>query len=80
MYISQGSETEKEDDLVVVSFSRKDAKEVLAHENDSMVIKVQTYDCSVKRVLVDLGSSVNVLYLDAFNYMTFNMAGQVSTL
>src|ERR1044072_4163901 len=36
----------------VITFSGEDAKEVLSHENDPMVIEVQIRDCGVKRVLI----------------------------
>src|ERR1051325_4817250 len=37
-----------------------------------MVIKVQIRDCGVKRVLVDPGSSTNVMYWEAFKGMDFD--------
>lgn len=45
---------------------------VLAHENNSMIIKVQIHDWSVKRVLIDLGSSTDILYWDAFKGMNMD--------
>lgn len=46
----------------MISLSIKDSEEVLAHENDPMVIKVQIWDWIIKRVLIDPNSSINVLY------------------
>lgn len=60
--------------MVEINFSRKYVEGVLAHENDTMVIKVQIYDWSVKRVLVDSGSSLDVSYWDAFKGMNFEIA------
>ena len=37
-----------------------------------MVIKVQIWDLSIKRVLVDPGSSADVLYWDSFKGMDFD--------
>lgn len=47
---------------VCVSFSKQDARGVLDYENDAMVIKVYIRKYSVKQVLIDLGSSTDVLY------------------
>lgn len=51
-----------------INFSYMDAKGVLTHEDedDLMVIILQMFDWSVKRVLVDPSSSINILYWDAF--------------
>ena len=57
-----------------MSFSKLDVVGIIAHENDLMVIKVQIRDWSVKRVLVDPGISVDVLYWEAFKGMQFDTA------
>lgn len=44
MHIEEKSSLEGKGDLVVISFSRKDSKGVLAQKNDPMVIKVQIRD------------------------------------
>lgn len=44
------------------TFSRKDGVRVLPHENDFMVIKVQLSNWEIKRVIIDVGYLVNVLY------------------
>ena len=44
----------------------------MAHEIDPIVIKVQIRYWSVKRVLVDPGSSADVLYWEAFKGMEFD--------
>lgn len=46
----------------VVSFSKTYSKGVLANENDPMVIKVCIKDWNVNRVLIDPGSSTDMLY------------------
>lgn len=63
MYLSKEiSSKEEEENSVAVSFSRRDLNDALAHENDSIVIKVQIHDLSVKWVLIDLDNYVDVLY------------------
>lgn len=52
--------------LTVISFSKKDSKWVLAHQDDPMIIKVYIKDWSIKRVLIDPRSSIDVVYWDAF--------------
>lgn len=47
-----------EEKSVAVSFSKRDSRDILAHENDSMVIKVQIHDWSIKRVLIDMKNSI----------------------
>lgn len=49
-----------------IHFTYKDVQGILAHEEDSMVINLQIFNWNVKRVLVDLGISVDVLYWDVF--------------
>ena len=69
MHVDQKMTDEPEDNPGTVTFSKKDAAGVLAHDNDPMVIKVQIRDWSIKRVLIDPGSSADVLYWDAFRGM-----------
>lgn len=49
-----------------ITLSRKDGVGVLPYENDFMVIKVQLSNWEIKRVLIDVGYLVDVLYWDAF--------------
>src|SRR3954469_9167837 len=70
MNVSQNDILESEVAVsTVVSFSKKDSKGVLAHENNPMVIKVYIKDWSIKRVLIDPVSFADVLYWDAFKGM-----------
>lgn len=59
---------------MAVSFSKWYSRDLLANENDMMVIKVKICDWSVKRVLIDSGSSNKVLYWDAFKGMGIDMS------
>lgn len=64
--------SDKEGRLIIIGFSRQNSEGVLAHENYSMVIKVQIHDLSVKRVLINQGSSTSILYWDAFKGMNMD--------
>lgn len=66
MHMSQNPSFEREEKPFVIGFSRQDSERVLMHENNPMVIKVQIHDWNVKKVLIDPGISVDILYWDAF--------------
>ncbi|XP_024636363.2 uncharacterized protein [Medicago truncatula] len=44
-----------------ITFSAKDFEQVIPHDDDPLVISVQLLNWEIKRVLVDTGSSANVL-------------------
>lgn len=50
-------------------FSYLDVKGVLPREDDPKVISLQIFVWDIKRVLIDLGSSDNVLYVDDFEIL-----------
>jgi hypothetical protein len=52
-----------------LSFSPKDVRGVVLHDDDPLVIQVQILNCDVKRVLIDSGSSGDIMYWDAFKAM-----------
>lgn len=52
---------------VNMTFYKEDALRLNPHDNDPTVIIVQHSNWDVKRVLIDLGSSADVLFRDAFN-------------
>jgi hypothetical protein len=52
-----------------LSFSPKDAQGVVPHDDDPLVIQVQIMNCDVKRVLIDSGSSADIMYWEAFKAM-----------
>lgn len=72
MHVSQKLFSGKEERYVAISFSRRDSKGVLAHENEKMVIKVQNHELSVKRVLIDPCSFVDILYQDTLKGMNMD--------
>jgi hypothetical protein len=57
-----------------LSFSLNDAQGVVPHDDDPLVIEVQILNCDVKRVLIDSGSSADIMYWDAFKAM--RLAGE----
>ncbi|GAU51689.1 hypothetical protein TSUD_415030, partial [Trifolium subterraneum] len=57
-----------------ISFSPSDGEGVFPHDDDPLVIQVQILNCDVKRVLIDSGSSANIMYWEAFKAM--QLAGE----
>jgi hypothetical protein len=57
-----------------LSFSPDDAKGVVPHDDDPLVIQIQILNCDVKRVLVNSGRSADIMYWDAFK--TMQLAGE----
>ncbi|GAU22857.1 hypothetical protein TSUD_282240 [Trifolium subterraneum] len=49
-----------------ILFNPEDARDVIPHDDDPLVIQVQILNCDVKRVLIDLGSSADILYWNAY--------------
>jgi len=60
----EGSEDQWESDLV---FTRADLRDVVPHDNDPMVISVVTAGRKMHRVLIDQGSSADVMFWSTFN-------------
>jgi hypothetical protein len=52
-----------------LSFTKEDKREVMPHDDDPLVIQVQILNCDVKRVLIDSGSSADIMYWEAFKAM-----------
>ncbi|GAU19014.1 hypothetical protein TSUD_193520 [Trifolium subterraneum] len=57
-----------------ISFSPSDGEGVFPHDDDPLVIQVQILNCDVKRVLIDSGSSIDIMYWEAFKAM--QLAGE----
>ncbi|XP_024626709.1 uncharacterized protein [Medicago truncatula] len=55
-----------------ITFSSKDFEQVIPHDDDPLVVSIQLLNWEIKRVLVDTGSSADVLYYDAFSKMGLN--------
>jgi hypothetical protein len=52
-----------------ISFTARDYKDVIPHDDDPMVVTLQIFKWDVKRVLIDPGSSADILYYDTFDRM-----------
>ena len=62
-------EAEAVDDVLDVdlTFTKADLRDAIPHDNDPVVISVVTAGRKVHRVLVDQGSSTNVMFWSSFN-------------
>jgi len=60
----QRSDQTPEPDLV---FTRTDLRDMVPHDNDLVVISVMTVGRKVYRVLIDQGSSADVMFWSTFN-------------
>ncbi|XP_056697791.1 uncharacterized protein [Spinacia oleracea] len=58
--------------LTPISFDESDAGDISDKHHDGLVISIPVGNCMVKRVLVDNGSSTNVMMLDAVKEMGLN--------
>lgn len=54
---------------VEISLTDEDLEGIHTPHDDAVVVVLQIANCEVKRVLVDNGSSTNILYYDAFEKM-----------
>ncbi|XP_043717769.1 uncharacterized protein LOC122665683 [Telopea speciosissima] len=52
-----------------ITFSNKDLVDIQSPHDDALVIKMIIANCTVARILVDNGSSADILYYDAFEKM-----------
>lgn len=50
-----------------ISFTAKEQENILALHHDTLVISPTVENCLVKRILVDNGSSTNIIFLAAYN-------------
>lgn len=58
-----------------IVFMKEDFEGIYPHENDPMVILAVSADYRVKRVLVDQGSSADILYWDTFEWLGLGKRG-----
>ena len=63
-----------------ITYFDTDAHAVLFPHNDTLVVTMHIENCRVSKILVDAGSSVNILYGGALDRMdTLEMARAIST-
>ncbi|XP_056698480.1 uncharacterized protein [Spinacia oleracea] len=58
--------------LTPISFDESDVGDISDKHHDGLVISIPVGNCMIKRVLVDNGSSTNVMMLDALKEMGLN--------
>ncbi|XP_028090068.1 uncharacterized protein LOC114290389 [Camellia sinensis] len=62
----KGGKTEEKN---VLNFSSRDLKRIQTPHNDALVVTLRVRDFDVKRILIDQGSSVEIMYYDAFKQL-----------
>ncbi|CAL8994056.1 unnamed protein product [Prunus brigantina] len=58
-----------------ITFSEEEEKGIIFPHSDPMIIRADIADFDVGRILIDTGSSVNVLFADAFNGLGIDPQG-----
>ena len=53
----------------IIGFSKEDARHLHHTHDDALVVRIRVGDYNTHRVLVDNGSSTNILYYPAFQQM-----------
>ncbi|XP_074283495.1 uncharacterized protein LOC141608044 [Silene latifolia] len=59
-------------DLLTISFDEADIPDMAEHHHDALIITLSIRNCLVKKILVDTGSSVNLIMLETLKNMGFN--------
>ncbi|XP_026420357.1 uncharacterized protein LOC113316380 [Papaver somniferum] len=59
-------------DEAPVTFESEDIEEDMEDHNDSLVLTLRVAGCNIKKILIDGGSSINVLFYDTFKRMELN--------
>ncbi|XP_028085807.1 uncharacterized protein LOC114286797 [Camellia sinensis] len=59
----------KTDEKDVLTFSSKDLDKIQMPHNDALVVTLRVKNFDIKRILIDQGSSVEIMYYDAFKQM-----------
>lgn len=62
MQTSSSSQTSMVHNVPELSFSPKDFEGISPHEDDPLVVVVQVLNYNVRRVLIDPGSSADIIY------------------
>ncbi|KAJ9566692.1 hypothetical protein OSB04_002658 [Centaurea solstitialis] len=63
------SKAEKEIDAMTIAFDQDDTQGVHHKHHDALVIQLTIENCSTKRILIDGGSSANVIFADTLKVM-----------
>ena len=60
--------------LQIINFRSDESNYTNDPHDDALVISLSIANCLTKRILVDIGSSTNVIFLNAFREMRLNEA------
>ncbi|XP_028093823.1 uncharacterized protein LOC114293934 [Camellia sinensis] len=60
--VKKGKTEEKD----ILTFSSRDLERIQMPHNDALVVTLRVKDIDIKRILIDQGSSVEIMYYDAF--------------
>ena len=63
----------------IIGFSKEDARRLHHPHDDALVVSVRVGDYNVHQMLVDNGSSIDILYYPAFQQMRINRARLIPT-
>ncbi|XP_026413687.1 uncharacterized protein LOC113309449 [Papaver somniferum] len=55
-----------------ITFEANDVEENMEDHNDPLILTLPIAGCNIKKILIDGGSSVNVLFYDTFKRMELN--------
>ena len=66
-------------DNPIIGFSEEDARRLHHSHDDALIVSIQIGDYNIHWVLVDNGSSVDILYYPAFQQMWINREHLVPT-
>ena len=66
-------------DNPIIGFSEEDARHLHHPHDDALVVSIRVGDCNTYRVLVDNGSSTDILYYPALQQMRINRKRLVPT-
>ena len=64
---------------LIIGFSEEDARRLHHPHDDALIVSVRVGDYNVHRMLVDNGSSADILYYQAFQQMRINRARLIPT-
>ena len=66
-------------DNSIIGFSEEDARHIHHSYDDALIVSIRIGDYNMHRVLVDNGSSADILYYPAFQQMRINREYLVPT-
>ncbi|XP_028077471.1 uncharacterized protein LOC114279429 [Camellia sinensis] len=55
----------------IMTFSSKDLERIQTPHNDALVVTLRVKDFDIKRILIDQGSSIKIMYYDVFKQIKF---------